>query len=80
MADSYNVLGGLTYLSPVETFPKAKAAATRALEIDETLADAHATLAYATWYYDWDWTTAEREFKRCPRTQPQRRDLSLALQ
>jgi len=64
LADSYNMLGAQTYLSPGETFPKAKAAAGKALEIDETLADAHAALGYVAWYYDWDWPTAEREFKR----------------
>jgi tetratricopeptide (TPR) repeat protein len=52
------------------SFPKAKAAASRALEIDETLADAPAARAYATWYYDWDWNTAEREFKRALELNP----------
>jgi TolB-like protein/Tfp pilus assembly protein PilF len=64
LADSYDELGAFTYLSPTETFPKAKAAATKALEIDDTLADAHADLGYVAWYYDWDWAAAEREFKR----------------
>ena len=65
MAESYDELGGGSiYLPPSETFPKAKAAATKALEIDDTLAEAHAALAYAEWFYDWDWTSAEREFKR----------------
>jgi serine/threonine protein kinase len=41
LAGSYSELGAETYLSPGETFPKAKAAATKALEIDDTLADAH---------------------------------------
>ncbi len=70
LADSYDVLGGLTYLSPGETFPKGKAAATKALEIDDTVAEAHAALAYAGWYYDWDWPTAEREFKRAIELNP----------
>jgi hypothetical protein len=36
----------------------------KALELDDTLAEAHAALAYAERYYDWDWPSAEREFKR----------------
>jgi serine/threonine protein kinase/Tfp pilus assembly protein PilF len=64
LADSYNWLGGgLNYLSPRETIPKAKAAAMRALELDNTLGEAHAALGFAEWFYDWDWPTAEREFK-----------------
>jgi TolB-like protein len=64
LADSYNWLGGgLNYLSPSETLPKAKAAAMKALELDKTLGEAHAALAYVEWFYDWDWSTAQREFK-----------------
>jgi len=64
LADSYNWLGGgLNYVSPSETLPKAKAAAMKALELDKTLGEAHAELAYAEWFYDWDWSTAQREFK-----------------
>jgi serine/threonine protein kinase/tetratricopeptide (TPR) repeat protein len=64
VADSYNWLGGgLNYLSPGETLPKAKAAAMKALQLDDTLGEAHAALAYAEWFYDWDWPTAERDFK-----------------
>jgi len=70
LADAYNLLGGFTYLSPGETFPKGKAAATKALEIDDTVADAHAALAYLAWYYDWDWATAEREFNRALELNP----------
>jgi serine/threonine protein kinase/Tfp pilus assembly protein PilF len=64
LADSYNWLGGgLNYVSPRETLPKAKAAAMKALELDNTLGEAHAALGFAEWFYDWDWPTAEREFK-----------------
>jgi len=64
LADSYNWLGGgLNYVSPSETLPKAKAAAMKALELDKTLGEAHAALAYAEWFYDWDWSAAQREFK-----------------
>ena len=51
-------------LPPREKMPKAKAAAMRALELDDTLAEAHATLARTLMIYDWEWAGAEKEFKR----------------
>jgi len=70
LADSYSALGGnWLYLPPNETIPKAKAAAKKALELDNTLAEAHAALAYAT-FFDWDWSSAEREFKRAIELNP----------
>jgi tetratricopeptide (TPR) repeat protein len=60
----------LAYLPPSETLPKAKAAATRALEIDDTLAEAHAALGGVKWAYDWDWSGAEREFRRAIELNP----------
>jgi len=70
LADSYSVLGGnWLYLPPNETIPKAKAAAKKALELDDTLAEAHAALAYAA-FFDWDSSTAEREFKRAIELNP----------
>jgi tetratricopeptide (TPR) repeat protein len=50
--------------------PKAKAAAERALELDETLAEAHASLARVLAAYEWDWAGAEREFKRAIELNP----------
>jgi serine/threonine protein kinase/tetratricopeptide (TPR) repeat protein len=71
LADSYSLLGGgWMYLAPTDSFPKAKAAAVKALEIDETLAEAHAVLAYVVYYADWDWPRAEREFKRAIELNP----------
>jgi adenylate cyclase len=70
LADSYAALGGdWLYLPPSESFPKAKAAAIKALELDDTLAEGHAALAYAT-FFDWDWPGAEREFKRAIELNP----------
>jgi serine/threonine protein kinase/tetratricopeptide (TPR) repeat protein len=70
LADSFAALGGdWLYQPPSESFPKAKAAATKALNLDDTLAEAHAALAYAT-LFDWDWTNAEREFKRAIELNP----------
>lgn len=62
LADCY-VLGG-DALSTQEAFSKAKAAAERALEIDNTLAEAHASLALMKMAYDWDFDSAESEFRR----------------
>ena len=64
LADSYNLLAGYSALSPREAFPRAKAAARKALEIDDTLAEAHTSLAFVMLAYDWDWAGAERTFKR----------------
>src|SRR2546425_2930415 len=50
--------------SPSEAAPKAKAAAMKALEMDDTLAEAHTSLAFISLNFDWDWAGAEREFKR----------------
>ncbi|HVR27554.1 MAG TPA: tetratricopeptide repeat protein [Candidatus Polarisedimenticolia bacterium] len=62
IADSYAMLGLYTVLPPNEAFPKAKAAAIHALELDSTLAEAHATLGFVHFYYDWDGAAAEKEF------------------
>jgi len=51
-------------LAPREAMPKAKAAALKALEIDDTVSDAHASLAYVRMHYDWQWPASEEEFKR----------------
>lgn len=64
LADSYNVLSTNGMLPPKEAFPKAKAAVTKALEIDDTLAEAHTSLAFIKTVYDWDWPGAEQEYKR----------------
>ncbi len=65
LADSYVQLGGgLIYLPPNEALPKAKAAAIKALELDDSLAEAHAALAGAQLFYEWDWSSAEREVRR----------------
>jgi len=62
LADSYTTLGYFSYLAPIDSFPKAKAAAIRAIELDSGLAEPHTSLAYVRLYYDWDWPEAEKEF------------------
>jgi TolB-like protein/DNA-binding winged helix-turn-helix (wHTH) protein/Flp pilus assembly protein TadD len=66
LADAYALSGDWKYgvLPPQEAFPKAKAAATKALALDESLGEAHASLAYALDLYGWDWEAAETEYKR----------------
>ena len=64
MADAYVQLGYSSTLRPDDAFPKARAAALRALELDSTLAEPHATLGFVCLYFDWDWPAAEREFRR----------------
>ncbi len=64
LADSYSLLGRYAIAPPRESYPKAKAAASKALELDDTLVEAHTSLAYVAATYDWDWTVAEREYQR----------------
>jgi serine/threonine-protein kinase len=64
VADCYNILVITGADPPQECWQKAKSAATKALEIDDELAEAHASLALVRMYYEWDWLEAEREFKR----------------
>jgi TolB-like protein/DNA-binding winged helix-turn-helix (wHTH) protein/Flp pilus assembly protein TadD len=64
LADCWLPLGWYGFLSPAETFPYAKAAVRRALRLDDSLAEAHTSLAFVNLYYDRDWTGAEREFRR----------------
>jgi len=64
LADTYVVIPQYGSMPPKETMPKARAAATRALELDESLGEAHATLGLIAEDFDWDWPAAEREFQR----------------
>jgi TolB-like protein/DNA-binding winged helix-turn-helix (wHTH) protein/Flp pilus assembly protein TadD len=66
LADSYALLGDWEYgvLAPKEAYPRAKAAATKALELDSALGEAHISLAFALDGFDWDFGAAETEFKR----------------
>jgi TolB-like protein/Tfp pilus assembly protein PilF len=64
LADCYILLGHYAYLTPDEAFPKAKKEAQKALSIDNTIAEAHTSLAYISTLYEWDWERAESEFER----------------
>jgi TolB-like protein/Tfp pilus assembly protein PilF len=64
LGDAYAVLGFYDYLPPSEAFPAAADAANRALALDATLSEPHATLAYVALYHAWEWERAEEEFRR----------------
>jgi TolB-like protein/Tfp pilus assembly protein PilF len=64
LADSYIALTFYNFAAPHETMPKAKESAIKALALDNTLTEAHASLAHILMNYDWNWSAAEKEFKR----------------
>lgn len=63
LADSYALMSSYYLSPPQEIIPKARAAALKALQLDSRLAEAHTALALITENYDWDWQTAEKEFR-----------------
>jgi adenylate cyclase len=63
LSDAYMLLGG-EHTRPTDAFPQAKAAALRALELDDQLAEGYVALASISWFYDWDWEAAERSYRR----------------
>jgi TolB-like protein/Tfp pilus assembly protein PilF len=66
LADCYELLGSAPYtaMPPREAFPKAEVAARKALQLDESLAEAHVSLGYAYLAYEWNFASADREFRR----------------
>jgi serine/threonine-protein kinase len=70
IADSLFVLANYGPMAPREAYPEAEAAARKALELDDTLAEAHASLAQILYQWKWDWPAAEREFKRALELNP----------
>jgi len=70
LADCYTTLGYLSYLDPLDAFPRARDAATKALELDSSLAEAHTSLAYYDLYHAWNWVEAENEFKKAIELNP----------
>ncbi|MEO8350010.1 MAG: tetratricopeptide repeat protein, partial [Acidobacteriota bacterium] len=70
MADCYSQLGYGGYVSPEDSFPRGKAAAQKALELDPDLAEGHASLGFATMYYDWNLIAAEKEYRRAIELNP----------
>jgi len=72
LADAYALLGSLSNaeMPRSEAMPRAKAAALTALQLDDSLAEAHTSLAFEEMHYEWDWQAAEREFKRALELNP----------
>jgi DNA-binding winged helix-turn-helix (wHTH) protein/TolB-like protein/Flp pilus assembly protein TadD len=70
LADCYNMLVVYGRLEPKDGFPKAKEAALKALEIDETSAEAHTSLAFINFRWDWDRAATEREFQTAIKLKP----------
>jgi tetratricopeptide (TPR) repeat protein len=72
LADAYALLGSMPNLeiSRGEAMPKAKAAALKALQLNDSLAEAHTSLAFVEMHYEWDWPGSEKEFKRALELNP----------
>ncbi len=70
IADYYNWAAIFGVGAPSDNFPHAKIAATKALELDDSLAEAHAALAFTKLCYDWDWKGSERQFQRALELKP----------
>jgi len=64
LADANNLMGYYRFRAPRESYQDAKASILKALELDDALAEAHASLAGLLAYYEWDWSGAEREYRR----------------
>jgi len=70
LANSYALLPGYMLAPAAQYMPKAREAAVRALEIDDELPEAHVALALILENYDWDWNTAEKEYRRAIELNP----------
>lgn len=70
LSDTYSLLGGFGYLPSGEAYIRAKADALRAIEIDDSLSEAHCSLATALYRLDWDWAGADAEFQKAIQIQP----------
>jgi eukaryotic-like serine/threonine-protein kinase len=77
MANAYHELA---YTSPPsEMMPRSKAASTKALQLDDSVADAHAALGWVLWVYDWNFPEAEKEFRRAIELEPDSSSNSLGM-
>jgi serine/threonine-protein kinase len=70
LSDAYALLADYSVLPAKEVMPRAKTAALKALELDDTIAEAHASLGWAKLTLDWDWPGAEKEFQRAVELNP----------
>lgn len=74
LSTCYALAAHYDYMPPREGFPRAKAAARKALELDEQLAEAHVSMGLALMFYDWNWQAAENSFRRAISLDPNRAD------
>ncbi len=70
LADCYNLFGWYGYLSPAESYPKAKELAEMAISKDDTLAEGYTSLGFAKMLYEWNWKEAEHNFLRAMELNP----------
>jgi adenylate cyclase len=70
LAESYVVLGFSGFTPPREVIPRAKAAALKAIEMEETIAEGHRSLGWTKFFFEWDWPAAETELKRAIELNP----------
>jgi len=63
LADSYVYMGSQRWVAPQEAYAKAHEALKKALALDQTLGEAHSSLGWMSWRYDWNWPVAEKEFR-----------------
>jgi tetratricopeptide (TPR) repeat protein len=70
LADCYNLLREFSAMPASEAYPKALDAARRAVQLDDRLAEAHNSLAFVSFYWNWDAATADREFQRAIQLNP----------
>ncbi|MGQ0763280.1 MAG: protein kinase domain-containing protein [Acidobacteriota bacterium] len=75
LADSYSVMGDVSYLRPSEAYPQAEEFAKKALALDEKLPQAHISLGMVKIFYTWDWAGAEKELQRAKELNPNYADV-----
>jgi tetratricopeptide (TPR) repeat protein len=70
IADTFGSLGLFSFMPPHQAYPRAKAAAKKALEIDPDLGEAYASLGWISMLYDWDWQSAEKQYQHSIKVNP----------
>jgi tetratricopeptide (TPR) repeat protein len=63
LAESYVYMGSQRWVAPQEAYAKARETLQKALALDQTLGEAHTSLGWMSWRYDWNWPVAEKEFR-----------------
>ena len=79
LGDSYLELGGFRLIPPRDAYLRGKEAIHKTLQLDQTLPEAHASLGFLNWQYDWKWPTAEKEYRYAIALKPNSSDTHAAL-